>query len=338
MEEVARHETEKEEITRPGDPPKKERGNKKESNKKENNEKESNKKKSSEGKSTEEKGKRKPRWVLRVTALALLAFVLPGLYCGLTVRHYSVEDERIQNPVRIALVTDLHSCWYGKGQKTLLQAIEEQKPDVILLGGDVFDDKKPDDNTEKFLAGIAGKYPCYYVSGNHECWSGSAGFQSKMRILEKYGIPRLAGDGALLTMGETTIQVCGVDDPDVTLVRTADTGREFRDFQTQLKALTSERSKETYTILLTHRPELLSSYADCGFDLVLAGHAHGGQWRIPGMLNGLVAPNQGLFPQLAGGRYQEGNTTMIVSRGLARESTPVPRFYNPPELVIIDLK
>lgn len=92
-----------------------------------------------------------------------------------------------------------------------------------------------------------------------------------------------------------------------------------------------------YTILLTHRPERLDVYCQYGFDLVLAGHAHGGQWRIPGIVNGLWAPNQRLFPAYAGGRYEQNGTTMIVSRGLARESTWLPRWYNRPELVIIDL-
>ncbi len=93
-----------------------------------------------------------------------------------------------------------------------------------------------------------------------------------------------------------------------------------------------------YTVLLSHRPEFFELYTEYNFDLVLSGHAHGGQWRIPYILNGLYAPNQGVFPKYAGGEYTENNTTMIVSRGLARESTLLPRFYNRPELVIIDLQ
>ena len=92
-----------------------------------------------------------------------------------------------------------------------------------------------------------------------------------------------------------------------------------------------------YTILLSHRPEFFELYAAQGFDLALCGHAHGGQFRIPGILNGLYAPNQGFFPKYAGGEYHKKRTVMIVSRGLARESTRVPRFYNRPELVIIDI-
>ncbi|MBR4319366.1 MAG: metallophosphoesterase, partial [Oscillospiraceae bacterium] len=106
----------------------------------------------------------------------------------------------------------------------------------------------------------------------------------------------------------------------------------------QLKLLNETAQNGNYTILLSHRPELFPLYENCQFDLVLSGHAHGGQWRIPYLLNGLYAPNQGLFPEYAGGKYQSGQVTMLVSRGLARESTKLPRFYNRPELVVIDLQ
>ena len=95
--------------------------------------------------------------------------------------------------------------------------------------------------------------------------------------------------------------------------------------------------ENSFNILLIHRPEEIEHYAEMGFDLVLCGHAHGGQWRIPGILNGFYTPDQGLFPEYAGGIYKVGETTMIVSRGLAKESNIVPRIFNRPELVIIDI-
>ena len=101
--------------------------------------------------------------------------------------------------------------------------------------------------------------------------------------------------------------------------------------------MTAALDGENCSILMTHRPERTEDYAGRGFELVLAGHAHGGQWRLPGLLNGLFAPDQGLFPTYAGGRYALGDTTLLVSRGLARESTRLPRFYNRPELVVVEL-
>ncbi|MGX8705934.1 MAG: metallophosphoesterase, partial [bacterium] len=121
--------------------------------------------------------------------------------------------------------------------------------------------------------------------------------------------------------------LCGVDDPRAW-------SNDAAIYAARLRELPAA---ESYAVLLAHRPEYAELYAECGFDLVLSGHAHGGQWRVPGLLNGLFAPNQGLFPKYTGGVYQIDDTTMVVSRGLARESTRVPRFYNRPELVIVEL-
>ena len=95
---------------------------------------------------------------------------------------------------------------------------------------------------------------------------------------------------------------------------------------------------DTYTILLSHRPELTKEYTALAFDAVVCGHAHGGQWRLPGLINGVYAPHQGIFPKFAGGLYDLGTTTLIVSRGLARETTLVPRIFNRPELVIMEIQ
>ena len=279
------------------------------------------------------KEKKKRRKIFWIIILVLFLISLPGYYCGLTVRNYKVADARIVGTVRIALVTDLHSCKYGKNQEKLLKAIEEQKPDLILLGGDIIDDHLPTGPAETFLAGISGKYPIYYVTGNHECWSGKANYQTSMAIIEKYEIQRLSGGCEVLNINGTELVIGGIDDPYAAMVESMVWNKELSD----VKNAANEKAPGAYAILLSHRPEAFEAYLKLGFDLALAGHAHGWQWRIPGILNGLFAPDQGLFPKLAGGRYEKNGTTMIVSRGLARESTIVPRFCNPPELVIIEL-
>lgn len=279
----------------------------------------------------------KKKRIISIIIIALVCFIAPGFYNRLKIQLYSMDVEELKQPVRIALVTDLHSCRYGEKEQILVDAIDSQNPDVILLGGDIFDDKISDDNTEAFLAGVADRYPCYYVTGNHEYWSGSSAFADKMAILDKYGITRLSGEIETITINGESVNICGVDDPDAYMIVKNDSVPDTPVFSDQLDNLKDQIRSDNYTILLSHRPEFLSLYAEYGFDLVLSGHAHGGQWRIPGVLNGLYAPNQGLFPQYAGGMYKESNTTMIVSRGLARESTRVPRFYDRPELVIVDL-
>ena len=217
----------------------------------------------------------------------------------------------------------------------------------MLLGGDIFDDTIDDTNTELFLAGISEKYPCYYVTGNHEYWSGQTKFSAKIDILNKYNIVILHNASKVIEVNGESINLCGVNDPDVYMVEIDSKtdpeaykdaqSRKEDTFKQQLDNVSSISENGNFTLLLSHRPEFFELYTDYDFDLVLSGHAHGGQWRIPLILNGLYSPDQGVLPEYAGGRYEQGGTTMIVSRGLARESTWAPRMFNRPELVIIDI-
>ena len=269
-----------------------------------------------------------PFWIVCVLLLALM--------CDrrLIVRKYRLQTEDTTG-VRIALVTDLHDSRYGRDQRKLLDAIRAQQPDLILIGGDLFSDVDTHENTEAFLSGISGEYPCYYVTGNHEHWHGFESFQIRMDILEKYGIPVLDGTFEEVAINGTALNICGVSDP---LAHMSQGDEPTVPFDRQLEAVAGAASNGSYTILLSHRPELFEQYAQYDFDLVLCGHAHGGQWRIPFLLNGLYAPQQGLFPEYAGGEYSANGTTMIVSRGLQRGKNIVPRIFNRPELVIIDLE
>ena len=265
--------------------------------------------------------------------IVLIIFILLGLDHRLLIRNYQLDVEEITNPVRIVLITDLHSCYYGKNQQNLLNAIDEQNPDLIALSGDIFDDVLASGNTEAVISAISEKYSCYYVTGNHECWNTMDGFSEDVEFLKEHNVHVLSGDMETIEVNQQKINICGVDDPDA-----------YSYFMTratiddQLETVDSLSQNGNYTILLSHRPELFPEYQELNFDLILCGHAHGGQWRIPVILNGLYAPDQGFFPKYAGGKYQKNQSTMIVSRGLARESTRVPRFYNRPELVVIDLQ
>ena len=285
----------------------------------------------------------KQKWskkkILFIVCVAVL--VMAGLLvCGSRLKtvYYTIESNKVTAPVRIALLTDLHSCRYGKNQKNLVEAVQEQNPDIVLLGGDIFDDKVPHENAELTVKQLAEQYPCYYVTGNHEYWSREVG--TILGIIEGYGVTVLSGECDTIEINGQTVNVCGVDDPDVTVYLAEGEPMEWQLKRAEETAKEAERNaeKEIFSVLLSHRPELLETYQNYEFDLVLSGHAHGGQWRIPGILNGLFAPNQGLFPKYAGGRYDYAGGTMIVSRGLARESTPVPRIFNRPELVIVDIK
>lgn len=265
-----------------------------------------------------------------ILILCIFAFLLVSCDMRLKTVVYSIDSTKVDHKITIALITDLHSCRYGKHQHTLMEAVDRQKPDIVLLGGDIFDDKRENDRAEETVKYLAKRYPCYYVTGNHEYWSHE--IDSMLTILESYGVTCLSGECAKIQVNGEMINLCGIDDPETTVYTD-----EKRDTDEQLASAVGNANSKYYTILLAHRPELIEIYQKYNFDLVLSGHAHGGQWRIPGILNGLYAPHQGMFPKYAGGRYELGNTTMIVSRGLARESTMAPRIFNRPELVIVEI-
>lgn len=303
---------------------------------------------------------RKIKSVLGVIAILIVIIAILAFDVRLMTVYYLDHNPKIKSSVRIALVTDLHSCYYGKQQHVLIDAINKERPDVILLGGDIFDDEISYKNSKIFIRYISKKYKCYYVTGNHEFWSNDC--NNIIDYLKSEGVSVLQGDYQTIRINEDYINICGVDDPDV---------RKYEDFNddmfSQLERLEKVSDNNYYTILLAHRPEYVKTYLSYGFDMILCGHAHGGQWRFPPFINGLYAPGQGIFPKYAGGEYtfqfmddsyddynimndfdmnklleNETNTTstskMIVSRGLARESTRIPRIFNRPELVIIDLK
>ena len=271
--------------------------------------------------------KKRSKKLLLAGGIAAGLLVWAGLDTSLTVQIYTVESGKVEAPVRLTLLTDLHSCDYGEGQRELLDAVEEQDPDLVLLGGDIVDDglEMPEERALATVEALAERWPTYYVTGNHEYRTGRA--EEIKELLAGRGAVVLEGTCALVTVGEQTLQICGVDDPAV--------GAAV--WQSQLEDVTAALEGDVCSILISHRPERVADYTGRGFDLVLSGHAHGGQWRIPLLGVGLIAPNQGLFPRYAGGTYDLEGTTLVVSRGLARESTRIPRLYNPPEEVVVDL-
>lgn len=256
---------------------------------------------------------------------AVTVFFGCAFYNGLTVRTYTLKTDKVNRAVRLALLTDLHSCLYGRNQIDLIEKIKAQNPDAIAMSGDIADNYMPREGTTALLKGLKGMYPSFYVAGNHEIRRrDSDKFKAELR---GYGVTVLEGDRVVFTANGQAITICGVDDPAIGAGA----------FRAQLGNAFAENDGN-YTVLLSHRPERIGQYAALDCDLVLCGHAHGGQWRVPFVLNGIIAPNQGLFPKYAGGLYEQNGTTMIVSRGLAKESTPfIPRVFNPPEVVIVDI-
>lgn len=259
---------------------------------------------------------------------------IAGLQCGLTVRRYTVQSGKLAagKRLRIVMLSDLHSYVYGADQSPLLKRVADEQPEVILLCGDIVDDKEPQQGAQMLLENIADIAPCYYVSGNHEFWSEDT--ESIFDMVQSYGIHVLRNAREEITVDGVRYTICGVDDPAGSGDRQP---RSYGSREAHQKALSefSDLPQDSFNILMAHRPEYIAEYARQPFDLVLCGHAHGGQWRIPYLMNGLFAPNQGLFPKYAGGLYCCGDMIEIVGRGLVLDWKP--RLFNPPEIVVVDI-
>ncbi|WP_245533118.1 metallophosphoesterase [Coprothermobacter platensis] len=270
-------------------------------------------------------------FVLVVTIGALLVV---SLWEGLTVRPYTLSTGKISTKLTIAILSDLHSTVYGENQSVLLKKVKEQKPDLVLLAGDIVDDRRPAEGAIALLKSIATAYPCFYVTGNHEFWSGRA--DEIKESIRSLGITVLEGRCTDITLKGQQLQICGVDDPDG-FTHERFYGEEISArWDEQFERCKKELKKNVFSILLSHRPERVAYYKGSGFDLVVSGHAHGGQIRIPGLIDGLYAPDQGLLPKYTGGVYDLRGTRMVVSRGLSRSF--IPRVFNPPELVIMNIE
>lgn len=243
-------------------------------------------------------------------------------------RTYPVLSEKIKAPIKILQISDLHSSHYGREHSELIDAITDISPDIIVMTGDILDNRAPNGACFQLLKRLASLYPCYYVSGNHEVYTHLVDAIKDMLV--SYGIKVLEGENEAVRVGEQNIVIGGVDDP----IESPD--RYGRLWEDQLTDCGKSLDGSDFSILLSHRPELISYYEETPFDLVLCGHAHGGQVIVPSLINGLYAPHQGLFPKYAGGEYIMANGgKMIVSRGLSRLVRP--RVFNRPELVLVTL-
>lgn len=252
--------------------------------------------------------------LLLLIALGCLAFSQ-----ALQITHYTLSSEKITQSATLAVVSDLHSSIFGNGQSRLIEAIRAEKPDAVLLTGDMTDTLHGLAATQQLVEGLSGETPIFFVSGNHECASGK--LDAILNELRNMGVRVLRGESEILPCG---LRIAGADDP-LCLTR-----REWRDQMDSLRA-----RDDRFTVLLSHRPDRIDFYRE-GFDLILTGHAHGGQIRIPLLLeNGLWSPNQGFFPAYTTGMHDAGEGKMIISRGMSKGFPP--RIFNRPELVIVHL-
>ncbi len=273
------------------------------------------------------------KWFLILLIIGLLSFVIYKGNTSVGVTHYEIVSDKF--PVnyenyRIVQISDLHDAQFGENHIDVVNRVKMISPQAIFITGDFIDSNRY--NLERSLILIEELQfvaPIYYVTGNHEIAT-----QDMDRIqgaLENLGVFVLSDEAEVITMfPDSRIVIGGIEDP---------LASEFEDdeaIKMSIERAFENIPDEMFKILLSHRPEQFNEYAEAGIDVTFSGHAHGGQFRIPG-IGGLVSPGQGWLPKYSSGIHEKNGSHLVVSRGLGNSIIPV-RLFNQPEIVVVTLR
>lgn len=224
----------------------------------------------------------------------------------------------------VAQISDWHNADFGGAQDAAIERLKLEAPDLIALTGDLVDANHTDiDAALAFVETIIDIAPCCYITGNHEGWLDDRDYAAMESSLKQLGVTVLHNEAVAFRRDGAEIALVGLDDP----------GFGSRLSAKQIDSLSPEG---VFTVLLSHRPEYFEAYVRSGADLILSGHVHGGQFRLP-FVGGVIGPYYTFFPQYDAGLFRDGDSVMVVSRGLGNSVVPV-RFNNQPEIVLISLK
>lgn len=276
----------------------------------------------------------KKKWFIPIGILALSSWFLYRENNQIDTTAVTVQSDKLPaafNDYKILQIADLHGKSFGSRQKVLLKKVNKLQPDVILMTGDLIDSRRNgEEEALQLMKQLTPDYPVYFVTGNHEV-------RLNLTILpklERLGVTVLRNTSVPLERDGQFIELLGIDDP--TTTRWSDGLQEPDGIRQSLDQAQSTADTRAFQLLMAHRPEYLPLYAERKVDLVLSGHAHGGQIRLP-FTDGMYAPGQGFFPELTAGQHTMENTRLIISRGLGNSLFPF-RIFNHPELIVVTLR
>lgn len=265
-----------------------------------------------------------------LTGTALLA--AKGLDNRLEITHHTIKSDKIPKSFdgfKIVQISDVHSDIIPG----LIPEIRNEAPNIIVSTGDIVHHKGAYTSAITLSKKLTAIAPTYAVTGNHDVWRGD--YDEMEEELNNVGVTTLHNESIILEKNDEKICISGIDDPFAVI------SRKINEFL--LDALNRIDTIDGYNILLFHRANWLDYFKNSDFDLIISGHMHGGQMRIP-MFGGVISPRsswasgkQILFPKYVGGRYKNNKTEFIVSRGLGNPMI-IPRVFNRPELVVIILE
>lgn len=231
---------------------------------------------------------------------------------------------------KIVQLSDLHGHEYGEGNRGLLDRVRAESPDLIVITGDLIDQKGQLAMAPALAQGLAAIAPAYYVTGNHEWALGTGTVRELKGLLAQCGVTVLSNQFETLERDGAQIVLAGVDDPN---------GYADQTTPEELYARIQDKVPGLFTLLLAHRNDRFGQYANAGYDFVMSGHGHGGIVRLP-FVGGLIGTDRRLFPPWTSGLYTAGDSTLFVSRGLGNNTVPYRgfRLFNRPELAVVTLK
>lgn len=248
---------------------------------------------------------------------------------SIKISRHQIESEKITSPLRLALISDLHQKNIFDFDKKVIENIKSEKPDLIFMAGDFLSHNNHDANDLKnfdsFIRSLKKIAPVYFSLGNHER------FNSKLEEIcytaESAGAILLDSNYTDITIKDNNLLIGGIS--------------YYRTWDEESNAFIkyfSNVSDDVYTILLCHHPEFyLWGIKYYNVDLTLSGHTHGGMVKLP-LAGPVYAPEQGWFPEYAAGLYKFENGYLAVTTGLGSSPEAMPRVFNRPEIMIIDLK
>lgn len=265
--------------------------------------------------------KKKKISVIKILLFAIMLYILLGFFNPLVTVKYDLSFDNLPEQMegyKIVQITDFHCKEFGNKEDKLVNMVKNCEPDLIVLTGDFVDEKHTTENARYLLEGIKDIAPIYYVTGNHEFYSGSP-YPEFRDICEENGITILENETVEIKYKDTSFLLTGLD---------------FVNSVAHMKDVIGYADNSYFNVLLYHDSSKFNFLSEYGYDLEFAGHGHGGLIRLP-LVGGLLGSDYHLFPKYDYGIFKEKNTTMVNSSGLG--DARVPRWNNPREIVLVTL-
>ena len=260
------------------------------------------------------------KWLLGLPASAL-AGAVAGLPYKTDTVHYELSSPKLQSDVTLVLISDLHNDAPKNRRADLVRTIRDLHPDLILMPGDMAEEHDHQDHTLAFFRELKG-IPMYYSTGNHEQYRWD--LTELLCKFQQEGVTVLREEAEEVNVRGNLLEIGGIS-----------CRYKMREYSPE------EVNRIFHTdhlrILLSHKPDWIDLYKKIHADYFVCGHAHGGQWCIPGTRIGVMAPSQGFLPKYISGVHEVGEGKMIVSRGLVRHYHRIPRLFNNPEIVVLHI-